>query len=273
MQQTFISLGSADRSDFYHDEFADELAHIISPPEYDCFYFKSEPDPGELTSIVDIRIRVNVLSTTNVNLPFEDDQSPLLAYIVWIFLPFLTIARIFEASRARGFVLRSLELHILSFIWESNIQILSTNSRGIEILSFLKCLRIALREDTQYLSMGDFGNGYPRKGQKQSHKRQNQARERKEREEKSKSKPKVKKSTGSKSSQSQPREVALERASKTEPENLIAKSGPTRTHLVGPARLMKGLDDALRPLSKLAHRVTNGKHKEEVSEGLERGGE
>ncbi|GJT31714.1 hypothetical protein Tco_0922133 [Tanacetum coccineum] len=80
----------ADRSDFYHEEFADELAHIISPPEYDCFYFKSEPDPGELTSIVDSGIRENVLSTTNVNLPFEDDQSPLLAFVVWIFLPFLT---------------------------------------------------------------------------------------------------------------------------------------------------------------------------------------
>ncbi|GKE89659.1 hypothetical protein Tco_1567134 [Tanacetum coccineum] len=79
----------ADRSDFYHEEFADELAHIISPPEYDCFYFKSEPDLGELTSIVDFGIRENVLSTTNVNLPFEDDQSPLLAYVVWIFLPFL----------------------------------------------------------------------------------------------------------------------------------------------------------------------------------------
>nr|GEX03019.1 hypothetical protein [Tanacetum cinerariifolium] len=26
-----------DRSDFTHEEFADELAHIISPPEYDCF--------------------------------------------------------------------------------------------------------------------------------------------------------------------------------------------------------------------------------------------
>ncbi|GJW29483.1 hypothetical protein Tco_0046358 [Tanacetum coccineum] len=79
----------ADRSDFYHKEFADELAHITSPPEYDCFYFKSEPDPGELTSIVDSEIRENILSTTNVNLPFEDDQSPLLAYVVWIFLPFL----------------------------------------------------------------------------------------------------------------------------------------------------------------------------------------
>nr|GEV51770.1 hypothetical protein [Tanacetum cinerariifolium] len=33
-----------DRSDFY--EFANELAHIISPPEYDCFYFKNEPNSG-----------------------------------------------------------------------------------------------------------------------------------------------------------------------------------------------------------------------------------
>ncbi|GJT42844.1 hypothetical protein Tco_0951559 [Tanacetum coccineum] len=79
-----------DRSDLYHKEFGDELAHIISPPEYFFFYFKSEPDPGELTSIVDSGIRENVLSTTNVNLPFEDDQSPLLAYVVWIFLPFFT---------------------------------------------------------------------------------------------------------------------------------------------------------------------------------------
>ncbi|GJU98779.1 hypothetical protein Tco_1328050 [Tanacetum coccineum] len=76
------SFPPADRSDFCHEEFAGELAHIISPPEYDCFYFKSEPDPGELTSIVDSGIRENVLSTTNVNLPFEDDQSPLLAYVV-----------------------------------------------------------------------------------------------------------------------------------------------------------------------------------------------
>ncbi|GJY03984.1 hypothetical protein Tco_0369924 [Tanacetum coccineum] len=89
----YLSINScppADRSDCYHEKFAGELAHIISPPEYDCFYFKSEPDPGELTSIVDSGIRENVLSTTNVNLTFEDDQSPLLAYVVWIFLNFLT---------------------------------------------------------------------------------------------------------------------------------------------------------------------------------------
>ncbi|GJU15362.1 hypothetical protein Tco_1143328 [Tanacetum coccineum] len=39
----------ADRSDFYHEEFADELAHIISPPEYDRFCFKIEPELGNLT--------------------------------------------------------------------------------------------------------------------------------------------------------------------------------------------------------------------------------
>nr|GEX50149.1 hypothetical protein [Tanacetum cinerariifolium] len=36
-----------DRSDFY--EFADELAHIISPPKYDCFSFKKEPNPKDFT--------------------------------------------------------------------------------------------------------------------------------------------------------------------------------------------------------------------------------
>nr|GFD45199.1 hypothetical protein [Tanacetum cinerariifolium] len=39
-----------DRSNFSHEEFADELAHIISPPKYDCFYFRNLPDPGELMS-------------------------------------------------------------------------------------------------------------------------------------------------------------------------------------------------------------------------------
>ncbi|GKF18163.1 hypothetical protein Tco_0063081, partial [Tanacetum coccineum] len=39
----------ADRSDFCHEEFADELAQIISPPEYDHFCFKIEPELGNLT--------------------------------------------------------------------------------------------------------------------------------------------------------------------------------------------------------------------------------
>nr|GEX55338.1 hypothetical protein [Tanacetum cinerariifolium] len=79
-----------DRSDFTHEEFGDEPAHIISPPEYDCFYFRDFPDPGELISSLNSRIRENLSSTTCVNLPVEDDYSPFLAYVVWIFLAYLT---------------------------------------------------------------------------------------------------------------------------------------------------------------------------------------
>ncbi|GJS88068.1 hypothetical protein Tco_0770704 [Tanacetum coccineum] len=90
----------ADRSDFYHEEFADELAHIISPSEYDHFCFKIEPELGNLTMDVveDIfptrepRVHVpNVLSThPTLDTDFILLSEPLFAYIVWIFLPFLT---------------------------------------------------------------------------------------------------------------------------------------------------------------------------------------
>nr|GEY65817.1 hypothetical protein [Tanacetum cinerariifolium] len=40
----------ADRSDFY--EFADELIHFISPPEYDCFLFKVTPNSRDFTKDV-----------------------------------------------------------------------------------------------------------------------------------------------------------------------------------------------------------------------------
>nr|GFA73792.1 hypothetical protein [Tanacetum cinerariifolium] len=76
--------------DFANEEFADELAHIISPPEYDRFYFRDLPDPGELMYVLNSRIRENLLSTTSVNLPIEDDYFPLLAYVVWIFVVYLT---------------------------------------------------------------------------------------------------------------------------------------------------------------------------------------
>nr|GEZ77894.1 hypothetical protein [Tanacetum cinerariifolium] len=79
-----------DRSNFTHEEFADELAHIICPPEYDCFYFGNFPDPGKWIPILNSKIRENPSSTTRVNLPVEDDHSPLLAYVVWVFLAYLT---------------------------------------------------------------------------------------------------------------------------------------------------------------------------------------
>nr|GEW69568.1 hypothetical protein [Tanacetum cinerariifolium] len=57
-------LPPVDRSDFYHKEFADELAHIISPPEYDHFYFDLEDDPGEFT----ILLKKNISDTTTKDL-------------------------------------------------------------------------------------------------------------------------------------------------------------------------------------------------------------
>nr|GFB70665.1 hypothetical protein [Tanacetum cinerariifolium] len=80
----------SDRSDVTHEEFGDEPAHIISPPEYDCFYFGNLLDPGELISSLNSEIREKLSSTTCVNLPVEDDYSPLLTYVVWIFLAYLT---------------------------------------------------------------------------------------------------------------------------------------------------------------------------------------
>nr|GEZ47387.1 reverse transcriptase domain-containing protein [Tanacetum cinerariifolium] len=62
----------------------------ISLLDLECFKFNFKPDPCELTSIVDSGICENVLSTTNVNLPPEEDHSPLSAYVVWIFLSFFT---------------------------------------------------------------------------------------------------------------------------------------------------------------------------------------
>nr|GFA12952.1 hypothetical protein [Tanacetum cinerariifolium] len=90
------SLNSLLESDFY--EFTDELSHIISPPEYDCFYFWNLPDPGELMSVLNSKIRENLSSTTRVNLPIEDDHSPLLAYVVWMFLSYL-ITNVVNAPR------------------------------------------------------------------------------------------------------------------------------------------------------------------------------
>nr|GFC73078.1 hypothetical protein [Tanacetum cinerariifolium] len=98
---------------FIFEEFVDELTHIISPPEYDCFYFKDLPDQGELMSVFNSGIRKN-LSTTLVNLPIEDDYSPLLVYVVWIFVAHLTIPGNLK-TLAKGFYPPS--LNFLSFNW------------------------------------------------------------------------------------------------------------------------------------------------------------
>ncbi|GJU74405.1 hypothetical protein Tco_1265810 [Tanacetum coccineum] len=86
----------ADRSDVYHEQFAGELAHIISPPEYDHFYFKVEPELGNLTMDVveDIfdkptrepRVHVpNILlthPTLHLDLDYILSSDSLFAYVV-----------------------------------------------------------------------------------------------------------------------------------------------------------------------------------------------
>nr|GEU28967.1 reverse transcriptase domain-containing protein [Tanacetum cinerariifolium] len=57
------TLPPTDMSDSHHKEFADELAHITPPPEYDHFFFDIGVDPGEFT-----RLLIEHSSSKNVNL-------------------------------------------------------------------------------------------------------------------------------------------------------------------------------------------------------------
>ncbi|GKA40017.1 hypothetical protein Tco_0732610 [Tanacetum coccineum] len=86
----------ADRSDFYYEEFADELAHIISPPKYDSFLFEIEPDQGELTNVVIEEVDTFLVPEDSIPPGIESNFNPGGGEIVVsqnveeIFLPFLT---------------------------------------------------------------------------------------------------------------------------------------------------------------------------------------
>ncbi|GJR54194.1 reverse transcriptase domain-containing protein [Tanacetum coccineum] len=66
----------ADKSVSHHEEFADELAHIISPPEYDRFYFDLEIVPGDFTRVLEENIFD--LSTKGLTINELNDSSLLL---------------------------------------------------------------------------------------------------------------------------------------------------------------------------------------------------
>nr|GEX18013.1 hypothetical protein [Tanacetum cinerariifolium] len=90
-------LPPADRSGFY--EFTDELIPFISPPEYDCFLFKVEPNLGDFTKDVVEDISptkepqvLNTLPThptLQLNMKFQPSSRSLFTYVIWIFIPFL----------------------------------------------------------------------------------------------------------------------------------------------------------------------------------------
>nr|GEZ46376.1 hypothetical protein [Tanacetum cinerariifolium] len=87
----------ADRSDFY--EFTDELIPFISPPGYDCFLFKVEPNSRDfaLDVVEDISPTkepqvFNTLPTHptfQLNMKLQPSSEYLFTYVLWIFLPFL----------------------------------------------------------------------------------------------------------------------------------------------------------------------------------------
>nr|GFC30177.1 hypothetical protein [Tanacetum cinerariifolium] len=87
----------ADRSDFY--ESADELIPFISPPEYDCFLFKVEPNSGDfIMDVVEdisptkepkVHKALPIHPTLQLNLKFQPSSKYLITYVVWIFLSFL----------------------------------------------------------------------------------------------------------------------------------------------------------------------------------------
>ncbi|GKB21166.1 reverse transcriptase domain-containing protein [Tanacetum coccineum] len=66
-----------DRSVSHHEEFVDELAHIISPSEYDYFYFDLEADPGEFTRV--LKENIFDLSTKGLTNNELNDSSLLLS--------------------------------------------------------------------------------------------------------------------------------------------------------------------------------------------------
>nr|GEU82741.1 reverse transcriptase domain-containing protein [Tanacetum cinerariifolium] len=66
----------AERSDSHHEEFANELAHIISPPEYDHFYFDIEDDLREFTRLLNENLSSE---SVNLNKIMEDNESKFQA--------------------------------------------------------------------------------------------------------------------------------------------------------------------------------------------------
>ncbi|GJU78335.1 reverse transcriptase domain-containing protein [Tanacetum coccineum] len=139
-----------------------ELAHIISPSEYDHFCFKIEPELGNLTMDVveDIfptrepRAHVPNVLTTHPTLHLDTDlilfSEPLFAYIVWIFLPF-SLSSCSHILSPVGMKTPFLDPHLLIFI--------SLCRNVLQSGNFIKLM-----------------NGYLRKGRKTKPKRQNRTR-------------------------------------------------------------------------------------------------
>ncbi|GJZ42540.1 hypothetical protein Tco_0589426 [Tanacetum coccineum] len=129
----------ANRSDFYHEEFAGELAHIISPSEYDDFYFKIEPELGNFTMDVveDIfdnparELRVHVLPTHHT-LYLDSDftiSSDSLGSDLVVSFPSRTRNKIFDPGifiRVQSKIFLSWDAFSISFIRDPLFPVIDT---------------------------------------------------------------------------------------------------------------------------------------------------
>ncbi|GJZ78558.1 hypothetical protein Tco_0643395 [Tanacetum coccineum] len=132
----------ADRSDFYHEEFAGELAHIISLPEYDHFYFKIEPELGNFTidvveDIFDIptrkpRVHVPNVLPTHPTLHLDSDftiSSDSLGSDLVVSFPSGTRNKIFDPGifiRVQSKIFLSRDAFSISFIRDPLFPVIDT---------------------------------------------------------------------------------------------------------------------------------------------------
>ncbi|GJV00581.1 hypothetical protein Tco_1329851 [Tanacetum coccineum] len=136
------SFPPADRSDFYHEEFADELAYIISPPEYDHFYIKIEPELGNFTMDVvgDIfdnptrkpRVHVPNVLPTHPTLHLDSDftiSSDSLRSDLVVYFPSGTRNKIFDPGifiQVQSKIFLSRDAISISFIRDSLFPVIDT---------------------------------------------------------------------------------------------------------------------------------------------------
>ncbi|GJW89123.1 hypothetical protein Tco_0164463 [Tanacetum coccineum] len=132
----------ADRSDFYHEEFAGELAHIISPPEYDHFYFKIEPELGNFTMDVvedifdnptrKLRVHVPNVLPTHPTLHLDSDftiSSDSLGSDLVVSFPSGTRNKIFDPGifiRVQSKIFLSRDAFSISFICDPLFLVIDT---------------------------------------------------------------------------------------------------------------------------------------------------
>ncbi|GKF15993.1 hypothetical protein Tco_0057455, partial [Tanacetum coccineum] len=132
----------ANRSDFYHEEFAGELAHTISPPEYDHFYFKIKPELGNFTMDVveDIfdnptrkpRVHVPNVLPTHPTLHLDSDFTIFtdsLGSVLVVSFPSGTRNKIFDSGifiRVQSNIFLSRDAFSISFIRDPLFPVIDT---------------------------------------------------------------------------------------------------------------------------------------------------